>query len=78
MRTEEGSDTEESGDVVNVGPIGFAEGLDGSRETEIEGDRDKEVEGEGGGRTGGERGGGRGGRGGEFGLEACATLMSAS
>ena len=40
MRTEEGSDTEESGDVVNVGPIGFAEGLDGSRETEIEGDRD--------------------------------------
>ena len=31
MRTEEGSDTEESGDVVNVGPIGFAEGLDGVR-----------------------------------------------
>ena len=55
MRTEEGSDTEELGDVVNVGPIGFAEGLDGSRETETEGDRDKQVEGEGGGRRGGER-----------------------
>ena len=36
---EERSDTEELGDVVNVGPGGCAEGLDGSREMETEGDR---------------------------------------
>ena len=48
---EERSDTEELGDVVNVGPGGCAEGLDGSREMETEGDREtREVEGAGGGR----------------------------
>lgn len=58
---EERSDTEESCDVVNVGPGGCAEGLDGSGEKETEGDREtREVEGAGGGRGGGRRRGARG------------------
>ena len=73
---EERSDTEELGDVVNVGPGGCAEGLDGSREMETEGDREtREVEGAGGGkREEGEEGEEEE----ALGLESCPTLMSVS
>ena len=77
---EERSDTEELGDVVNVGPGGCAEGLDGSRETETEGDREtREVEGAGGGkREEGEEEGEEGEEEEALGLESCPTLMSVS
>lgn len=43
---------EECGYVVDVGPIGFAEGMDARRETERQGDREKRKKKEGGGRRG--------------------------